>query len=205
MKTLIKSKALIIFVLASMLLVSCGKENTTSNTGNTFSNSWGVNGMGGVNAGFGGGSTGSQTLDMIFQQSTCQSSMGPNAYSILAVSNQGGATQPINPNLGDITNVYVGRNLFGDVVVLRSMGTYAELIVKVCARSFLVGQGIQMGLQSAGGFVVNASRYCSVNEITKGNVLVRFTSPQGGNYDLPILPSALHLHTPLSPVCSGQM
>ena len=39
---------------------------------------------------------------------------------------------------------------FGDVVVLRSMGAYAELIVKVCARSFLVGQGIQMGLQSAG-------------------------------------------------------
>ena len=75
MKTLIRSKALIIFALASLLLASCGRENTTSNSQNTFGTTWGINGQGGVNAGFGGGSTGSQALDMIFQQTPCQSAV----------------------------------------------------------------------------------------------------------------------------------
>lgn len=199
MKTLIKSKALFLALVSMLLITACGSDNNTSSAGNTFGNTIGINGMGGIPSTFNGGSTGSQTLDMIFQSSTCQSSMGPNAYSILAVSNQGGTTQPLTNFAGDISNVYVGRNLFGDVVVLRSMGSYAELIVKVCARAFTnPGQQMQMGLVGAGGFYVNASRHCTVNEITRGQVNVRI-----GNTDIAILPSALHLHQPLSPVCTG--
>jgi hypothetical protein len=203
MKSLIKGQALILLMVASLFVASCGKDNTTSNV-NTSNTGFGgtIQGQGGQ-ANWAGGSTGSPTLDSIIQQSTCQGSMGPNAYSLLAVTNQGGTTTAFQPNYTDITNVYVGRNLYGDVVVLRSMGGYDEMIIKVCSRSFLTGQGIQMGLQTAGDFVVNVSNQCSVNEVTSGTAVVRFTNPQGGTYDLPILPSALYLHTPLASVCSG--
>lgn len=197
MKT--KSLKVIFFAFLGMLVVSCGSDNETvtpvapyCQPGQICTSSMYPNGNNGV------GSTGSITLDKLVKEIPCQSSAGPNSYTIYGYRQNGGGTNQFNPNMGgyvDIQNVYAGRTSYGDVVIIKEVAGESELIIKQCSRAYI--GGMQLTAMDASNILVNVSRQCQVNEITAGVLALNY----GGNV-LTLLPSPFHLHTPRPSICN---
>jgi hypothetical protein len=187
------SRVLLLLLVAT--IASCGKENSSNNQNGNY-DQWGN-----YNNGSGGqgnvGSTGNMTLDQLMTQVPCKSSAGQNAFQVHAYQNQNGQTSPTTVDTGsNIMNVYAGQTDYGDVVIVQEINGGSRLIVKLCSRAYL-GNAQVTSIQ-AQNLIPNVSNYCSVNELTSGQINITL---QSGTITLS--PSALHLHQPTPSVCQG--
>jgi hypothetical protein len=192
--TLVKKFAPI--ALVALLTVACGRDNNTSSGGMGM----GVGGIGGF-GGFGGAPiAGNMTIQAIFQQIPCQSSMGPNAFNVFSYQNVNGATQPFAANINNtfgVTNTYFGVSQYGDVVMVSESGGMSQIVIKYCSRAFVtMPQVVNLQTQN---IRTNVSRACAVNEISTGIINLTFA----GGQQVPMSLYPMHMHNPRPTVCSG--
>jgi hypothetical protein len=183
-------------LVASAFLVACGRNNSIPAHGGGMGGMGGIGGLGGMDP------MGNMTIQTIMNQVACQSSAGPQAFTVVGFQNLNGQTSPFQPNLGlgiGTTNTYVGGTAYGDVVVVRQQGNVSELIIKLCHRAYI--PQYQVTSLSAHQLIVNASRYCAVNEITSGTINIMLG--MGGS--LQLLPRPLHTLPQASMLCQGNL
>jgi hypothetical protein len=190
-------KKLAPIALTALLTVACGRDNNTSSSGVGVG---GIGGLGGI-GGFGGAPiAGNMTIQSIFQQIPCQSSMGPNAFNVFSYQNVNGSTQPFTANINNgfgVTNTYFGVSQFGDVAMITQSGGVSQIVIKYCSRAFVtMPQVVNMQTQN---IRTNVSRACAVNEISTG--IVNLTFAGGQQVAMSLYP--MHMHNPRPSICSG--